>query len=158
MTYSHVQILLYRPFLHYFVDSTEGNGHAEHGFHKYASACVDASRNLIHLTEDMHRDGLLYGAHWRIAYMVCTAGLSLVYVVVGSKSPDTVKALKIDLNTAKRMLMCLTPYSSHSRRLHVALTVWPFLVRGWALANRPLLGTDSYIYQIGSRLTVAKSE
>ncbi|PYI04673.1 hypothetical protein BO78DRAFT_408877 [Aspergillus sclerotiicarbonarius CBS 121057] len=123
MTYSHVQILLYRPFLHYFVDNTEGNGHAEHGFHKYASACVDASRNLIHLTEDMHRDGLLYGAHWRIAYMVCTAGLSLVYVVVGSKSPETVKALKIDLNTAKRMLMCLTPYSSHSRRLHVALTV-----------------------------------
>ncbi|PYH56554.1 uncharacterized protein BO96DRAFT_500262 [Aspergillus niger CBS 101883] len=123
MTYAHVQILLYRPFLHYFVDSTEGNGHAEHGFHKYASACVDASRNLIHLTEDMHRDGLLYGAHWRIAYMVCTAGLSLIYVVVGSKNPDTARNLKMDLNTAKRMLMCLTPYSSHSRRLHVALTV-----------------------------------
>ncbi|KAJ5547518.1 hypothetical protein N7513_004752 [Penicillium frequentans] len=123
MTYAHVQILLYRPFLHYSVENTEGNSHAEHGFHKYASACVDASRNLIHLTEDMHRDGLLYGAHWRIAYMVCTAGLSLIYVVVGSNNPDTARNLIMDLNTAKRMLMCLTPYSSHSRRLHVALTV-----------------------------------
>ncbi|KAL2831439.1 hypothetical protein BDW59DRAFT_182107 [Aspergillus cavernicola] len=123
MTYFHVQIYLYRPFLHYFVNSTETNGHTAHGFHKYASACVDASRNLIYLTEDMHQDGLFCGAHWRTAYMICTAALSLIYVVIGSKIPDTVKFFKIDLNRAKRMLIRLAPYSSHASRLHVVLTV-----------------------------------
>ncbi|KAL2819219.1 fungal-specific transcription factor domain-containing protein [Aspergillus granulosus] len=123
MTYFHVQIFLYRPFVHYFADKTEANGHTVHGLNKYASACVDASRNLIYLAEDMYRDGLFYGTHWRTAYMICTAGLSLIYVVVSSKTPETVKSLKVDLNRAKKMLECLIPYSPHGRRIHVALTV-----------------------------------
>ncbi|KAL3467764.1 fungal-specific transcription factor domain-containing protein [Aspergillus heterothallicus] len=123
MTYFHVQIFLYRPFLHYFADNAEADGHPIHGFNKYASACVDASRNLIYLSEDMQRDRLFYGTHWRTAYMICTAGLSLIYAAISSKVPDTVKSIKTDLSRAKRVLECLIPYSSHGRRIYVALTV-----------------------------------
>ncbi|KAL4778018.1 hypothetical protein BJX76DRAFT_344343 [Aspergillus varians] len=123
MTYSHLMILLYRPFLHYFADITEQNGQPEQEFRKYASACVDASRDLIQLTEKMQRDNLLHMAHWKTAYMIFTAGLSLIYVVVGSKSPDAVKSLMTYLTTAKRVLLSLAPYSFHAHRLQVALTV-----------------------------------
>ncbi|PYH88248.1 hypothetical protein BO71DRAFT_144295 [Aspergillus ellipticus CBS 707.79] len=120
MSYAHAQILLYRPFIHHLLDDSVGNSDV---FQKFASGCVDASRSLIHLAEDMHRDGLLFGAHWRIAYMIGTATLSLIYVVVGSKDRNNTQHLKADLKTAKKMLSCLWPYSSHSRRLHVVLTV-----------------------------------
>ncbi|KAL2851625.1 fungal-specific transcription factor domain-containing protein [Aspergillus pseudoustus] len=123
MSFFHVQIFLYRPFLHYFADDTETNCNTLHGFRKYASSCVDASRNLIYLAEDMHRDGLFYGTHWRTAYMICTAGLSLIYVAISSKNSDTIRSIKMDLNRAKGMLECLIPYSPHGRRIHVALTV-----------------------------------
>ncbi|KAL3444937.1 fungal-specific transcription factor domain-containing protein [Aspergillus insuetus] len=133
MTYLHVQIVLYRPFLHYFANNNEANGEVVHGFRKYASACVDASRNLIYLLEDMHRDELLWGTQWRTAYMICTASLSLIYVINRSRVPDTVRSFTMDLNRAKKMLKCLIPYSPHGRRIHVVLTV---LIAAFAKSER----------------------
>ncbi|OJJ50340.1 hypothetical protein ASPZODRAFT_2117631 [Penicilliopsis zonata CBS 506.65] len=85
IAYTHVKILLYRPFLHYLLDQ---NGEAGNEFRIYASACVNASHDLIRLAEDMHRRDLLIGTHYRMVYMCCTAALSLIYVVAGSKSLD----------------------------------------------------------------------
>ncbi|KAJ0419036.1 fungal-specific transcription factor domain-containing protein [Aspergillus carlsbadensis] len=133
MTYLHVHIVLYRPFLHYFADNSEANGEVAYGFNKYASACVDASRNLIYLVEDMHRGGLFWGTQWRTAYMICTASLSLIYAIKRSKAPDTIRSFNIDLNRAKRMLKCLIPYSPHGRRIHVVLTV---LIAAFTKAER----------------------
>ncbi|PWY88160.1 hypothetical protein BO70DRAFT_359646, partial [Aspergillus heteromorphus CBS 117.55] len=121
MSYEHAQVVLYRSFLHYYTEDPDKSSHNE--FQTYASRCVDASRRLIHLAEDMQRDGLLYGAHWRIAYMICTAALAMIYIIVGFKESNAASNLRTEINATRRMLMSLWPYSTHSRRLHVVLMV-----------------------------------
>ncbi|KAF7596894.1 hypothetical protein BBP40_011939 [Aspergillus hancockii] len=85
MSYAHAQIYLYRPFLHYLVTSPTDGIAAEDGFPAYASACVDASRNIIRLAQDMHRRGLLRGIQWDISNIILAASLTMLYILLARK-------------------------------------------------------------------------
>ncbi|PTU18060.1 hypothetical protein P175DRAFT_0443998 [Aspergillus ochraceoroseus IBT 24754] len=125
MTFCHVQIFLYRPFLHYLVPKSNGHSHTGQEFQKYASACIHASRNIIRLAEDMDRNGLLFGSQWRLVHMLATSSISLLYVVLGCKTSPLAQKVLCDLNIAKGLLTRLRPYLVLAHRAHVALTVTP---------------------------------
>lgn len=80
MSYAHTQMMLYRPFLHYIgnqsrqtVKCTDKRAFA------CAAACISVSRNIVHITGEMKRRGLLIGAYWFTMYTTFFAILSLVY-------------------------------------------------------------------------------
>ncbi|KAL3451448.1 hypothetical protein BJX65DRAFT_321346 [Aspergillus insuetus] len=125
MTYCHVQMYLYRPFLHYLSGTpSKCSGSQEH-FQKYALSCIEASRNIINMAEDMNRKRLLFGAEWRIAHMILTAALSLLYVPLSSRSSVLASSVLADLETAKVLLSDLRPYCIRAQRGYLVLTVVP---------------------------------
>lgn len=78
MAYAHVQMVLYRPFLHYISERNHSNGIDQRSY-ACAAACVSVSRNIIHITADMKRNGLLVGSYWFTMYTTFFAILSLVF-------------------------------------------------------------------------------
>ena len=89
MAYAHIQIFLYRPFLHYATVQSQSK-HLDKRCYGCAAACVNISRNVIHITTSMKDGGLLNGAYWFYMYTTFFAVLSLVYYVLANpKSPDS---------------------------------------------------------------------
>jgi hypothetical protein len=86
MAYAHAQLLLYRPFLHYVSHSSRSKTDDQRAF-ACASACVSVSRNIIHITAEMNKKGLLIGAYWFSMYTTFFAIISILYFVL--ENPDT---------------------------------------------------------------------
>lgn len=89
MAYAHIQLFLYRPFLHYATVQSRSK-HLDKRCYGCAAACVNISRNIVHITTSMRGGGLLNGAYWFYMYTTFFAVLSLVYYVLGNpKSLDS---------------------------------------------------------------------
>ncbi|RAH68947.1 fungal specific transcription factor domain-containing protein [Aspergillus aculeatinus CBS 121060] len=88
----------------------------------HALAGIRASCNIIRLAQDMHRHGLLFGSQWRVAHMISTSALTLLYVLLIDKTSKMVRYLEAELDIARAMLITLRPYCIHSQRTHIALT------------------------------------
>ncbi|PYH43372.1 Zn(II)2Cys6 transcription factor [Aspergillus saccharolyticus JOP 1030-1] len=119
MTYAHNQVYLYRPFMHYLLEYHNQEQEPQ----QYAIAGIRASCNIIRLAQDMQRHGLLFGAQWRVAHMLSTSALTLLYVLLICKPSTLAPFLKAELDTARAMMMALRPYCIHSQRTHIAVTV-----------------------------------
>ncbi|KNG83882.1 hypothetical protein ANOM_006573 [Aspergillus nomiae NRRL 13137] len=121
MSYAHAQIYLYRPFLHYLgTYSTDEVGPTD-GFPAYASACVDASRNIIRLAQDMYHKGLFRGVHWDISNMILAASLTMLYIVLARKGSSVEEMALAELRTARDLMTLLEPYSTLAKRTSFAV-------------------------------------
>ncbi|OXV09245.1 hypothetical protein Egran_02991 [Elaphomyces granulatus] len=83
VSYAHVQMVMYRPFLHYVSQARSVDKRS----YACAATCVNVSRNIIHITTAMHKKGLLNGAFWFTMYTTFFAVLSLVFYVI--ENPDS---------------------------------------------------------------------
>ncbi|KAL8943402.1 MAG: hypothetical protein Q9216_001111 [Gyalolechia sp. 2 TL-2023] len=81
IAYGHIQIMLYRPFLHYASQSIQSMKTDKRSY-ACAAACISVSRNIVHITSEMKRRGLLSGAYWFTMYTTFFATLSLLFYVV----------------------------------------------------------------------------
>ncbi|KAF2020637.1 hypothetical protein BU24DRAFT_340202 [Aaosphaeria arxii CBS 175.79] len=88
MAYGHAQLLLYRPFLHYVSQSFTSKPVDQRAF-ACANACTSVSRNIIHITVEMKRSGLLIGAYWFSMYTTFFAIISILYFVLENPSSPT---------------------------------------------------------------------
>ncbi|KAE8356916.1 hypothetical protein BDV28DRAFT_154236 [Aspergillus coremiiformis] len=121
MSYAHAQIYLYRPFLHYLVSSPTDGIWASDGFPEYASACVDASRNIIRLAQDMHNRGLFRGVQWDISNMILASSLTMLYIILSRKGSPVEEMALTELRTAQNLITLLEPYSMLARRTSIAV-------------------------------------
>jgi hypothetical protein len=64
LSYAHVQMMLYRPFLHYVSHKHCAGKNIDERSYACAAACVSVSRNIVHITTEMKKRGLLVGAFW----------------------------------------------------------------------------------------------
>ncbi|KAF2657041.1 hypothetical protein K491DRAFT_714785 [Lophiostoma macrostomum CBS 122681] len=85
MAYGHAQLLLYRPFLHYVSQNYRSKAVDQRAF-ACASACISVSRNVIHITTEMKKRGLLIGAYWFSMYTTFFAIINSLYFVL--ENPD----------------------------------------------------------------------
>ncbi|KAF2712963.1 hypothetical protein K504DRAFT_472475 [Pleomassaria siparia CBS 279.74] len=92
MAYAHAQLLLYRPFLHYVSQSSKSNTIDQRAF-ACASACISVSRNIIHITAEMKKRGLLTGAYWFSMYTTFFAIISILYFVL--ENPDSLTSQEL---------------------------------------------------------------
>ncbi|XPT04236.1 Gypsy retrotransposon integrase-like protein 1 [Ascochyta lentis] len=103
MAFGHAQLLLYRPFLHY-VSSTYNDNTTDQRAFACASACVSVSRNIIHITSEMRRRGLLAGAYWFSMYTTFFAIVSILYFVLENPNSPTSLELLRDAAEGKEVL------------------------------------------------------
>jgi len=92
MAFGHAQLLLYRPFLHYVSKSYQNN--VDQRAFACASACVSISRNVVHISTEMRKRGLLAGSCWFSMYTTFFAIVSILYFVTeNATSPNSFEIL-----------------------------------------------------------------
>ena len=124
MSYAHVQMMLYRPFIHY-VSMTPENKTKNLDKRNYAcaAACISVSRNIVHITSDMKRKGLLVGSYWFVMYTTYFAILSLVVFVLGNPNSDTAMDILKDARDGRDTLAGLAKRSLAADRCTHSLAV-----------------------------------
>ncbi|KAB8072998.1 fungal-specific transcription factor domain-containing protein [Aspergillus leporis] len=90
ISYAHVQVVMYRPFLHYVSSGSQARG-VDRRSYACAAACVSVSRNIVHITTGMHKRGLLNGSYWFTMYTTYFAILSLLFFVLENPDSPTAK-------------------------------------------------------------------
>ncbi|KAI9793277.1 MAG: hypothetical protein M1835_007348 [Candelina submexicana] len=121
MAYAHVQMVLYRPFLHY-VSHTCQSKTVDKRSYACAAACVSISRNVIHITGEMKRRGLLIGAYWFTMYTTFFGILSLVFFVLENPNDPTSEGLLRDAYHGKDTLASLAKRSMAADRCTATLS------------------------------------
>ncbi|CAG8981788.1 hypothetical protein HYALB_00004731 [Hymenoscyphus albidus] len=121
LAYAHVQMMLYRPFLHYVSHKASSGKTLDERSYACAAACVSVSRNIVHITTEMKKRGLLLGAYWFTMYTTFFSILSLVFYVI--EQPDSDRCLDIlaDANDGKDALAGLARMSQAADRCSAAL-------------------------------------
>ncbi|KAJ5795645.1 transcriptional regulator family: Fungal Specific TF [Penicillium psychrosexuale] len=90
ISYAHVQMVMYRPFLHYVTGGSQARGVDKRSY-ACAAACVSVSRNIVHITTGMQKRGLLNGSFWFTMYTTYFAILSLIFFVLENPDSPTAK-------------------------------------------------------------------
>lgn len=120
MAFGHAQLLLYRPFLHYVAQTNNEKPVDQRAF-ACASACVSVSRNIIHISTEMRRKGVLAGAYWFSMYTTFFAIVSILYFVLENPTNPTSFELLRDAVEGKDVLTYFSTRSMAADRCSIAL-------------------------------------
>ena len=115
--------MLYRPFLHYVSQKACLSKTIDERSYACAAACVSVSRNIVHITTEMKRRGLLVGAYWFTMYTTFFAILSLVFFVLENPDKPGSHEILADANDGKEALNGLAKRSQAADRCSTALRV-----------------------------------
>ena len=115
--------MLYRPFLHYVSQQPTTEKAIDERSYACAAACVSVSRNIIHITTEMKRRGLLVGAFWFTMYTTFFSILSLVYFVLENPDKPGTQEILSDANDGNDALKGLAKRSQAADRCSFALKV-----------------------------------
>lgn len=119
IAYAHLQMFLYQPFLHYASDLQSNNINTKP--YACAAACVDVSRNIVHVTGDMKRRGLLIS--WFYMYTTFFAIMTLIFFVLENPSSSTSADILRDAYEGKDTLASLAKRSMAADRCTITLAV-----------------------------------
>ncbi|KAJ9609089.1 hypothetical protein H2200_006860 [Cladophialophora chaetospira] len=115
MSQLHVQVYLYRPFLHYLSKSSESKSGVISGigFSSYAAACLKACQRIIRLAGEVCRLDLVQGCNVTFSHMVFTSIISLLYVLLGSSGWDEKEVAIVveDIALGSRVLEIVSLYN-----------------------------------------------
>ena len=120
IAYAHVQMLLYRPFLHYASSNWPSNNVDQRSY-ACAVACVSVSRNIVHITSDMNRRGFLI--NWFYMYTTFFAIMALIFFVLEDPSSSSIADILRDAYEGRDTLASLAKRSMAADRCTVTLTV-----------------------------------
>lgn len=115
-------MMMYRPFIHYVAQACQ-TGKGDKRSFACAAACVSVARNIVHITSEMKRRGLLIGAYWFVMYTTFFAIVSLVYFVLENPNSPTGKDILRDAMEGKDTLASLAKRSMAADRCTMSLTV-----------------------------------
>jgi hypothetical protein len=115
--------MLYRPFLHYASQKSCANKSIDERSYACAAACISVSRNIVHITTEMKKRGLLIGAYWFTMYTTFFAILSLVFFVLENPDKSGSQEILADANDGKDALKGLAKRSQAADRCSSALIV-----------------------------------
>lgn len=121
LAYAHVQMMLYRPFLHYVSRKANAGGKRDQRAYTSAAACVNVARNIVHIAAEMKKRRLLLGAFWFTIYTTFFAILSLVFFVIENPDEDGVQNILADAMAGKDALNGLARRSQAADRCSEAL-------------------------------------
>jgi len=134
MAFGHAQLLLYRPFLHY-VSQINKEKTVDQRAYACASACVSVSRNIIHISTEMRKKGVLAGAYWFSMYTTFFAIVSILYFVCENPTSPTSFELLRDAVEGKEVLAFFSKRSMAADRCSTALKVSAFCISPQQGAN-----------------------
>lgn len=121
MAFAHVQMMLYRPFLHY-ISRPKSKGYDERPYAS-AAACINVSRKIVHTADEMRKKGILNGAYWFTMYTTFFSVITLIYYVLENSTDTTSLAILGDAEIGRDVLLSLKDRSLAAKRCSAALMV-----------------------------------
>ena len=118
--------MMYRPFIHYVAQTCSPEVKADKRSYACAAACVSVARNIVHITTEMKKRGLLVGAYWFVMYTTYFSILSLVFFVLSNPDSPTGKEILRDAMEGRDTLASLAKRSLAADRCTTSLAVSGF--------------------------------
>lgn len=121
--YAHVQLVLYRPFLHYVSPRLSRGTKIDELSYACAAAAISVSRNIVHIGLEIRKQRVLSGPYWFMLYTEFFAVLSLVfYAIENPEKPGSAEVLA-DARAGRQMIADLADKSLSADRVSNALKV-----------------------------------
>jgi hypothetical protein len=118
-----VQLVLYRPFLHYVSPRLSHGNKVDELSYACAAAAISVSRNIVHIGLEIRKQRVLSGPYWFMLYTEFFAVLSLVfYATENPEKPGSGEVLA-DARAGREMIAALADKSVAAERVSSALTV-----------------------------------
>lgn len=121
--YAHVQLVLYRPFLHYVSPRLSVGKNVDELAYACAAAATSVSRNVVHIGIEIRKQGVLAGPYWIMLYTEFFAVMSLVFYAVENPEKSGSGDVLADAKAGKDMLAELKSKSQAAERVTTALDV-----------------------------------
>jgi hypothetical protein len=122
-SYAHVQLMLYRPFLHYASPKLSTSKQTDERCYACAAAAITVSRNIVNIGIEIQKQATLIGPYWFALYTQFFAILSLVFYVL--ENPDKPGSTEIlaDARDGSEVIAGLSHRSLAAERITDALSV-----------------------------------
>ncbi|KXH40974.1 fungal specific transcription factor [Colletotrichum nymphaeae SA-01] len=121
--YAHVQLVLYRPFLHYVSPRLSMGKNIDELSYACAAACISVSRNIVHIGIEIRKQNVLAGPYWFMLFTEFFAILSLVFYSI--ENPEKIGSAEVleDAIAGRDMVSKLQSKSQAADRVTEALNV-----------------------------------
>lgn len=121
--YAHVQMVLYRPFLHYVSPRFCAGKDVSERAYACGAAYITVARNIIHIGTEMRKQVSLVGPYWFTLFSEFFAIISLVFFVLENQDKPGSKEILADALAGKNMIGKLASRSMVADRISSALEV-----------------------------------
>ncbi|CAG59674.1 uncharacterized protein GVI51_G08679 [Nakaseomyces glabratus] len=122
LAFLHVQLILYRPFIHYISKNVIKTEEDELSYLR-ANNSIKVSRTVVHLAQDMLKNNLLTGSYWYACYTIFYSVAGLLFYIHEAEKPNTnntdeyYEILK-DANVGREVLIKLKDSSMAAERTY----------------------------------------
>ncbi|RYP43774.1 hypothetical protein DL768_009699 [Monosporascus sp. mg162] len=103
-TFAHVQMVLYRPFLHYVSPRISAGKSIDERGYACGAAGITVARNIVHIGLEMRKQVSLVGPYWFTFFTEFFAILTLVFFVLENQDKDGSKEILADAIAGKEMI------------------------------------------------------
>ncbi|PHH87758.1 hypothetical protein CDD83_8447 [Cordyceps sp. RAO-2017] len=119
--YAHVQLVLYRPFLHYISPRLSQAEKVDELSYACAAAAISVSRNIVHIGLEIRKQRVLSGPYWFMLYTEFFAVLSLVFYALENPDKPGSQEVLADARAGRQMIADLADKSQSADRVTNAL-------------------------------------
>ncbi|KAK5500708.1 Gypsy retrotransposon integrase-like protein 1 [Exophiala xenobiotica] len=120
LAYAHVQMVLYRPFLHHIM-GTKARSEAEMRSYACASSCIKAAMQVIWIVRQLHQRGYAVAPYWLTLFMTLFSAMTLVMFALSNEGGATVDEAWEAVNSAMWLFTELSSTSFIAERCAAVL-------------------------------------
>lgn len=124
--YAHVQLVLYRPFLHYVSPRLSQGSRVDELSYACAAAAISVSRNIVHIGLEIRKQRVLSGPYWFMLYTEFFSVLSLVFYALENPEKPGSQEVLADARAGRQMIADLADKSLSAERVTGTLKVRQF--------------------------------
>ncbi|KAI2626713.1 fungal-specific transcription factor domain-containing protein [Hypoxylon sp. NC1633] len=122
-TFAHVQMVLYRPFLHYVSPRISAGKGVNERAYACGAAGISVARNIVHIAREMRKQVPLVGPYWFTLFTEFFAIITLVFFVLENQDKPGSAEILADAVAGKEMISELSRKSMVADRISSSLTM-----------------------------------
>ncbi|KAI1448243.1 fungal-specific transcription factor domain-containing protein [Annulohypoxylon stygium] len=122
-TFAHVQMVLYRPFLHYVSPRISAGKEVNERAYACGAAGISVARNIVHIGTEMRKQVPLVGPYWFTLFTEFFAVITLVFFVLENQDKSGSMEILADAVAGKEMISELSGKSMVADRISSSLVM-----------------------------------
>lgn len=122
-TFAHVQMVLYRPFLHYVSPRISAGKEINERAYACGAAGISVARNIVHIGIEMRKQVSLVGPYWFTLFTEFFAIITLIFYVLENQDKPGSMDILADAVAGKEVISELSRKSMVADRISNSLTM-----------------------------------